>query len=107
MLLILVPLIFVNIFMNYIGIIIDLYSPKLDWENETIAVKQNMNSLFYMFADVVVTILVVLFGILLYKHTDLSQYLVAVIFTLIFGIGCVIIYKLLKSKGNRVFNNIG
>ena len=36
------------IFMNYLGMIVDLIHPKLIWEQETAAVKNNLNSVFTM-----------------------------------------------------------
>ncbi len=36
------------IFMNYLGMIVDLIHPKLIWEQETAAVKNNLNSMFTM-----------------------------------------------------------
>jgi ABC-2 type transport system permease protein len=36
------------IFMNYLGMIVDLLHPKLIWEQETAAVKNNLNSIFTM-----------------------------------------------------------
>ena len=36
------------IFMNYLGMIVDLIHPKLVWEQETAAVKNNINSVFTM-----------------------------------------------------------
>ena len=36
------------IFMNYLGMIVDLIRPKLVWEQEAAAVKQNLNAAFTM-----------------------------------------------------------
>ena len=36
------------IFMNYLGMVVDLIHPKLVWEQETAAVKNNINSVFTM-----------------------------------------------------------
>lgn len=36
------------IFVNYLGMIVDLIHPKLIWEQETAAVKNNLNSMFTM-----------------------------------------------------------
>lgn len=42
------------LFTNFTGIIIDLFFPKLTWDNEQKAVKQNMNVLFNMLVSFVV-----------------------------------------------------
>lgn len=44
----LVPSVLITIFMNYWGILVDLARPKLNWDNETVAVKQNFNGVIYM-----------------------------------------------------------
>ena len=47
---------------NYLGFIIDLFNPKLDWLNETQAVKQNLNTIFYMLGVWALTALIVFVG---------------------------------------------
>lgn len=70
------------IFMNMLGMLLDLMKPKLNWDNEQQAVKQNMNSMINMFLgmgaafgigflvisfklNLVITIAILLFGFLL------------------------------------------
>ena len=42
------------VFVSFTGIIIDIHLPKLNWDNEQKAVKQNMNTLFNMLVAMVV-----------------------------------------------------
>lgn len=44
----LVSAILASIFMNYLGMIVDVIRPKLVWEQEASAVKQNLNAFFTM-----------------------------------------------------------
>ena len=39
--------------MNAIGLLIDIFRPKLDWDNEQKAVKQNLNSIITMLVAVI------------------------------------------------------
>ena len=101
-----IPLFFFIVLTNYIGIYIDLRRPKLDWENETVAVKQNTNTLIYMLIDMAITMLIVALGVLLI-FIRIPAFVASLILTLIFLALCVIIYRLMKRKGLELFNNIG
>ena len=104
--LIMVPLFLYVVFTNYIGIIIDLKRPKLDWENETVAVKQNMNSMIFMLIDVVFTIAICALGAIL-LFINIPSFVASIILSLIFLVLCVIIYKLMDNKDIEIFKNIG
>ena len=106
LLMILVPIIFVVLLTNLIGVMIDLARPKTNWDSEQMAVKQNMNSFFFMLVDWGITAIIALFGVLLIK-VDLPNYAVSIILTLLFGSCCVILNRLLINKGLEVFKNIG
>lgn len=43
-----IPLLILVIFLNYLNIYIDLKRPKLKWDEESVAVKQNLNTLISM-----------------------------------------------------------
>ena len=101
-----VPLFLYIVFKNYIGIFIDLKRPKLDWENETVAVKQNTNTLIFMLVDLVFTFLICGFGVLL-LFIEIPSFVASLILSLIFLGLCVIIYRLIDKKGLAIFNNIG
>ena len=101
-----IPLFLFNVVTNYIGIYIDLRRPKLDWENETVAVKQNTNSMIYMFLDWAITMIIVAMGVILI-FIRIPAFVASLILSLIFLGLYVIIYKLMKNKGLEIFNNIG
>ena len=101
-----VPLLFFIVLTNYIGIYIDLKRPQLEWDNETVAVKQNTNTLIYMLIDMALTMLIVALGVLL-LFVKIPAFVASLILTLIFLSLCVIIYRLMKNKGLELFKNIG
>ena len=104
--LMIIPLFFYIVLTNYIGILIDLKRPKLDWDNETTAVKQNMNTFFYMLVDLGITMLIVALGVIL-MFIKIPSFIASLILSLIFLVVCVIIYRLIKNKGLDIFKNIG
>lgn len=104
--LMIIPLFFYIVLTNYIGILIDLKRPKLDWDNETTAVKQNINTFFYMLADLGITMLIVTLGVILI-FIKIPSFIASLILSLLFLLICVIIYRLIKNKGLDIFKNIG
>ena len=91
---------FIAIFLTSLtGIIIDLYNPKLIWDTEQKAVKQNMNVLFNMLISMALAFLTV-FGAVKLK-TDL--YTTFAILVLLFGLLDVILY-ISCYKGAELFS---
>ena len=101
-----IPLFLFIVVTNYIGIYIDLRRPKLEWENETVAVKQNTNTIIYMFLDWALTMIIVAFGVIII-FIRIPAFVASLILSLIFLGLYVIIYRLMKNKGLEIFNNIG
>lgn len=101
-----IPIFLLVIFTNYIGISIDLVKPKLEWDNENTAVKQNINMFYFMLIDWALTIIIAGIGVL-FIFINIPAFLASIILTLIFGVSCVIIYKSLNKKGLALFKNIG
>jgi ABC-2 type transport system permease protein len=90
------------VFSNLFGIIIDLYNPKLKWDNEQKAVKQNVNvlisMLFSVLAGALGVILVVVFEL---KLVEAFCLLVA-----LFGVIDIVLYRFLSKKGAKLFGGI-
>lgn len=55
----LISMLIVMIFMNLFGLLVDVYHPKLVWENEQAAVKQNINFLFTFLGSAAIIALMV------------------------------------------------
>lgn len=106
LIMVLIPIALIVVFTNFIAIMIDLARPKTHWDSEQSAVKQNMNTLFFMLIDWGITAVIAIIGVILFD-VDLPNYFITIILTLLLGAGCVILNRLLKKKGIEVFKNIG
>jgi ABC-2 type transport system permease protein len=68
------------VFMNYLGLLIDLLKPKLIWDNELRAVKQNLNTLPLVFGGMILAVALVILGALFLK-TPLAAFLILFLVT--------------------------
>lgn len=85
----------ISIFTGALGIIIDLYSPKLNWEDEQKAVKQNFN---YMKSGLISLILIIPLIFLLIKfELDITKSIAIILGVLI--VLDIIFMKILKKYG--------
>jgi len=75
------------------GILIDVIMPKLNWDTEQKAVKQNFNGLISIFGSFGIAALIVFFSVKF--PLDLIKIIIAV--TIIFGIIDFILYKILTN----------
>jgi ABC-2 type transport system permease protein len=87
---------------SFFGIVLDLFNPKLNWENEQKAVKQNMNLIINMLICVVVTVICVAVVALL--EMTLLQTLIGIL--VIFGIADFLLYVFLSTKGAELFSKL-
>lgn len=83
------------------GIIIDLYNPKLDWDNEQKAVKQNMNVLYNMAAGVIPAVLTIAAKAALPGLSSLIA--TTIVLTAVYGLLCLFLFKLLFTLGVKRF----
>ncbi len=84
------------------GMLIDLNFPKLNWDNEQKAVKQNMNVMINMLVAIISAAAIVIPSIIL----KLDVWLVFAALILIFGFVDAILYGLIKSAGVHLFEKI-
>ncbi len=80
------------------GLMIDLYNPKLDWDSEQKAVKQNVNVLYNMLIGLI-------FAGLTWILLPISSNLVLTvgILVVVYGLLCFILMKALFTQGVRQF----
>lgn len=90
------------LFSAFVGIIIDLLSPKLIWDNEQKAVKQNFNVLFTMILCALVAGATIL-GVVKFQLNIWATFIGIII---IFGAVNALIYKTLAAKGSVLFGRI-
>lgn len=87
---------------SFIGIFVDLNFPKLQWETEQKAVKQNLNVIISMIICIAIAALTV-FVVLKF---DMSKWIVFVSIVLIYGILDVFLYYLLGTIGVKMLGKI-
>jgi ABC-2 type transport system permease protein len=90
------------LFTSFTGILIDLYNPKLNWDTEQKAVKQNLNVIFTLLICSAIGGLTV-FAVFMLK-LDFFQTLAGII--IIFGIIDLLLYYLLTTIGVTRFSKI-
>ena len=87
---------------NYFCLLIDLIKPKLDWDNEAVAVKQNMNAILLMFGGMLLSAGVGAMGWFLLQ-TPLLTFVVLGVITSLFA---VTMYQFTLSVGNELMEQL-
>ena len=92
---------------NYLGFIIDLFNPKLDWLNETQAVKQNLNTIFYMLGVWALTALIVFVGFLINDlNLEINGYIYTLVILFLSLVGNAVIVVYFKRSGYKLFKGV-
>ena len=99
-----IPLIILVVLMNYLNILIDLKRPRLNWSEESEAVKQNLNSMISMFSTIGVCVIFGVFAFLFFKYNiTINIALLAGIISLVCGIILAfVIYYFYKNSSKLV-----
>lgn len=90
------------LFSNLVGIFIDITRPKLDWDNEQKAVKQNMN----VFINGLPCMLVAALTVFIVFKAKLELIAAVGLIVGVFGGIDFILYKMLMTKGVKLYNSI-
>ncbi|KNY28505.1 putative ABC transporter permease subunit [Pseudobacteroides cellulosolvens] len=90
------------IFSSFTGIVFDLINPKLNWDNEQKAVKQNFNVLFNMLAGIIFAGAFI--ALIFVTGLNLLQTFIASI--LIFGTFIALLYYLVSTIGVKLLKRI-
>lgn len=90
------------IFSNLIGTVIDLNFPKLNWDNEQEAIKKNLNPFINLFLSIIIGGIIIYSS---YKFNLDSPYTFIYIFSIILILD-IVVYFLLKTKGQKLFESI-
>jgi ABC-2 type transport system permease protein len=90
-----------GVLLSYIGLMVDLARPKLDWENESYAVKQNVNVMIIMFGGMLMVVPVILLGVLL-VWIGIPLLTFAVLFVITAGIGLGAHFILINLSEKRM-----
>ncbi|WP_125151977.1 putative ABC transporter permease subunit [Clostridium rectalis] len=89
-------------FTSFLGLLIDLNSPKLNWDNEQRAVKQNFNLVINMVASIVLGTLTALLVIKINFESTYGFIFIILLYTIL----NFMLYYLLKVKGKNILNKI-
>jgi len=89
------------IFTSFTGILIDLTFPKLNWDTEQKAVKQNMNGLLNMLIGVIVAAVIV-FIVIKFKINLVTTF---VVITTLFALINIVLYNVICTYGVRKLIN--
>ncbi len=90
------------VFINLVGIIIDLNYPKLIWDNEQKAVKQNLNVIVSLIFTIAISIGLI-YGTIRF---GLAVWLVFALLIICFGALDVLLYYICKTVGVKLFEKI-
>ena len=91
-----------TVFTGIAGLLFDITFPKLNWDNELKAVKQNMNVLFMILITVIVGVATV-YGIILLNANYVISCIVVLLFFLIINTG---LYTALMSAGAKAYSKL-
>lgn len=101
---IMAPILF-TLFIDLMGLLLNLWKPKFDWVNETVCVKQSMPVMLTMFIAMgFAFVIVIIYVILLYRFLSINTYMyVLFIFFILMDIG---MYYLLTTWGIQRFEEL-
>lgn len=85
-----------------VGIFIDLNYPKLTWDNEQKAVKQNMNVMLHMLIGIIISVITV-FSVIKFQ---LSLNITFISILIVFSFIDIVLYYMLINKGVKIFEKI-
>lgn len=88
---------------NYLGILIDLLHPKLTWEQEAAAVKQNITGMIALFGGVGIAVLI---GIIASNLPANMLPIYAIAIFIISVLLCILCYLYINKIVDKVFSNL-
>lgn len=88
-------------FVAYMGIYIDSIQPKLIWDDEMSALRENYNTFFSMAISIAFTVVICIGGFFLFCNTKISIEFTALILITILAVANVIIFVLTQKSGVR------
>ena len=88
-------------FVSYMGIYIDSIQPKLIWDDEMSALRENYNTFFSMAISIAFTLIICVGGFFLLCNTKISIGLTAFLLIVILAIANIIVLILTRKSGIR------
>lgn len=104
--LVFVPLVILVFLLNYFNIYIDLKRPKLKWDQESAAVKENLNAFLSMLLTWGVSLIFVILAVVFYLYNiQINVILLSVVISAISGcLLALVIYKFYKNSDKLLEN---
>ncbi len=104
---VLVPVILLIFIINYFNILLDLKNPKIKWNEESIAVKQNLNGVISIFFTMAVGGIFGIVAYFFYKYAiDINVVILSGIISLVCGIILTFVVSLFKINENKLLDNV-
>lgn len=91
---------------NYLQILVDIIRPKLNWENEQGAVKQNMNTFIEFLISIVIGGVIAFISIKLYLSFNISIYIISISLTIVLLILAIVMHKVVMGVGERKLKSL-
>lgn len=91
-----------SLLVNQVGILFDILWPKLNWDTEQKAVKQNLNSIFHMFLGFGLTALTIFIGVKL----NPNLYMAYMVSFLVLAVLILVMHFVLKNRVVHKFSRL-
>lgn len=105
LLLINIPLIPFILTINYFYVLMDLKRPKINWDDESEAIKQNMTVFVGMILSMIIPVIVAVPGVLIYSM-NLNVYLVFLVFAITSLLCYILMAIYIKKNENKLFDEV-
>lgn len=105
LLLINIPLIPFILTINYFYVLMDLKRPKINWDDESEAIKQNMTVFVGMLLSMIIPVIVAIPGVLIY-NMNLNVYLVFLVFAITSLLCYILMAIYIKKNENKLFDEV-
>lgn len=87
--------------LTYIQMLMDLVYPKLDWENEAMAVKQNFHAAIAVFIGFGLCFVICGGAVLLYLYLHVPAYILVIAFTILMAVVTFVIRRITYNYGEK------
>ena len=95
----------ISFYTSHVGLLVNLFFPKLDYTNEAVVVKQSASVLYTMLAGFISTIVFGAIGYGMYKLVANTNAVIVIVTVLIYVVGFYV-RKIVYSKGVELFNRL-
>ena len=104
---VLVPIVIIVFLLNYFNIFLDLSNPKIKWSEESVAVKQNMGSLFSILLTFAISAVFGVIAFVFYRYgIQINVLVLSGIVSGVCGMILALIIYLFKKNDNKLFDNV-